>query len=158
MPNYQAQIDTRFGQLVINFDTAEEFTRRLQDLDVETITKAVEEHLADVVISVPREVKPTLEAICRFTSQGHLQFLKPTKERIDAIGIVLYAFDPDPIEIRAIENFSGVKDPGRYLTNKAYKQYFDAVSRGVYRLNHEGRVWVANEVIPALIGQSAEGG
>lgn len=158
MSNYQAQVHTRFGQLIINFDNAEEFAQRLQDLDIGALTKAIEEHLTGIVVSLPREIKPALGEICRFTSQGHLEFLRPTKERVDAIGIALYAFDPDPVEVRALEDFSGVENPARYIGNKTYKQYFEVVSRGVYRLTHEGRLWVANVVIPSLMDKPSEGG
>ena len=150
MSNYEARIQTRFGTLTINFNNSEEFVQRLQSLDLETITNAIQEHLSEIIISEPRRIKPALVEICGFTPDGGLEFFKPPKGKVDAIGVVLYAFDPVPVETSTIEKLAAVSRPGRYFGQKQYKKYFENVGHGLYRLSHEGKLWVTNSVIPKV--------
>lgn len=149
MANYEAQIKTRFGQLIIHFDSPSELVDRLKGLDVTAINEAVEEHLSEVIIREPRQVKPVLAEICAFTPEGDLEFFKLPKEKLEAIGIVLYAFDPDPVDTATASKLAAVK-AAEYLGKKQYQKYFEKVGHGRYRLTHDGKLWVIKEIIPRL--------
>lgn len=154
MSNFEARIRTKFGTLTIHFNNSEEFVQRLQSLDMKTVTTAVEDHLAGVIISDSRRIKPVLAEICDFTPDGDLEFLKPPKEKLEAIGIVLYAFDPEPVEPSTVKKLAAVGNPVGYLGHKKYQGYFERVGRGLYRLSHAGKLWVTNEIIPKLTAES----
>lgn len=152
MANYEAQIHTRFGLLTIHFDSSEEFLQRVRALDISTIISTIQDHLSGVVIREPRSVKPLIAGVCAFTPDGGLEFLKPPSEKLEAIGILLYAYDPDPVDTRTVRKVVAEKNPAGYLGHKQYKQYFEKVEHGVYRLSHKGKLWVTNEIIPKLMG------
>lgn len=150
MANYEAHIQTRFGQLTIHFDSVDELVQRIKALDVSAISDAVQEHFSGIIVSQPRQIKPLLTEICAFTPDGGLEFLKPPKEKLEAIAILLYAFDPEPVEVAHVKRLAGVNNPVGYLGHKKYEPYFEKVSRGLYRLSHKGKLWVTNDVIPKL--------
>lgn len=149
MANYEAQIKTRFGWLVVHFNSPSDLVAHLKDLDVTEITKAVEEHLSEVIIQEARQIKPVLAEICAFTPEGNLEFFKLPDEKLEAIGIVLYAFDPDPVDTGTVSKLVAPK-AAVYLGDKKYKKYFEKVGHGRYRLTHDGKLWVINEIIPSL--------
>lgn len=156
MSSYEAQIQTRFGWLTIHFESSEEFVQRLKALDMQTITSAIQDHLSRVIISEPRRVKPVLAEICAFTPEDNLEFLKPPKEKLEAIGIVMYAFDPEPVETAIVRKLAAVENPVGYLGKKDYQKYFEKEGRGLYRLTHAGKLWVTNKVIPKLTARPDE--
>lgn len=157
MSNYEFQIQTPFGPLTIHFDNSEEFVERLNSLDIEAMTAAIEKHLSDVIVALPRQIKPVLSEICDFTPGGTLEFIQIPKDKVGVIGLTLFAFDPDPLDPPTVAKIASVKNPTAYLLNKAYKQYFEKVDRGLYRLTHNGRLWVTEEVIPELISKPEQG-
>jgi hypothetical protein len=150
MPNYEARIPTRFGELVVHFDTANDFAEGLKALDVEAMTEAVNEHLGSVVIREPRPIKPSLIGICGFSADGTLEIYRLPSEKLELIGIVLMAYDPDPVDVTTIRKVSGIPDAGSYLSKQKYATYFEKVGRGSYRLSHKGKLWVTNDILPAL--------
>jgi len=149
MANYEAQIKTRFGQLIIHFDNPTELVGRLKALDVTAINQAVEDHLSEVIIREPRQIKPVLAEICAFTPDGNLEFFKLPKEKLEVIGIVLYAFDPDLVDTGTVSKLAAAK-AAEYVSKKQYQKYFEKIGHGRYRLTHEGKLWVINEIIPGL--------
>lgn len=150
MSSYEAQIQTRFGKLTIRFDSSEEFAQRLKALDISAISEAIQEHLSTVVVGPPRLIKPVLAEICAFTPEGGIEFLRFPKEKLETIGIVLYAFDPDPVDAATVKKLAAVENPVSYLGKKEYQRYFEKAGRGLYHLSHNGKLWVTNDVIPKL--------
>lgn len=150
MSKYELTFDVTYGTLRVGFDSAAELDQRLRDLDVNSIAKSVETHLKAVVKAEPRKVKPALEGICAFRGDGTLELLKPAGSKIEAMGIVLYAYDPDPASLDAIGGLVSEKNPAAYLGAKQYVKLFHKVKAGFYTLSQDGRVWVDSEVLPKL--------
>jgi hypothetical protein len=150
MPKFETVITTHFGQIRILFDTQAELEERLNELDVAKLTDIVMSKLGSHIPREPQPVKPGLEGICRFRPDGVVELLKPPSTILEAIGLILYAYDPDPLDVDTIRKQAGADNPAAYLGHKTYGKYFDKVSTGTYRLSHVGKVWVTGEVIRSL--------
>jgi hypothetical protein len=150
MAKFEAVISTHFGQIRVPFDSQAELEERLNELDVGKLTDAVMSKLGSHIAKEPQAVKPGLEGICRFRRDGVLELLKPPSTILEAIGLVLYAYDPDPLEVETIRKLAAADNPAAYLGHKTYAKYFDKVGTGTYRLSHVGKIWVTAEVIPSL--------
>jgi hypothetical protein len=154
MAKYELRVDVTYGTLVVAFDSAAELEQRLKDLDVRGVSRIVETHLKSVAKAEPRKVKPALEGICAFRGDGTLELLKPAASKIDAIGLILYAYDPDPVALDTLGGLVSEKNPAAYLGQKQYAKLFHKVKPGFYTLSQDGRLWVASEVIPGLRKES----
>jgi hypothetical protein len=150
MANYEARILTRFGDLTVSFDSPAQFDERLRALDVKALTQSIEAHLPDAIPRERRQIKPGLVGVCAFTDTGGLEFHTVPKEKLEAIGIVLYAFDPDAVDLPTLKKLGGTANPTSYLTHPRYAHYFEKAGRGSYRLSHKGKKWVSDDVVPAL--------
>ncbi|HXN53693.1 MAG TPA: hypothetical protein VN943_17310 [Candidatus Acidoferrum sp.] len=150
MAKYELRVDVTYGTLVVTFDSTAELEQRLKELDVSGVSRIVETHLRAVAKAEPRNVKPALEGICAFRADGRLELLKPAGSKIEAMGLVLYAHDPDPVALEVISGLVSEKNPAAYLGAKQYAKLFHKVKAGFYTLSQDGRVWVASEVIPKL--------
>ncbi len=150
MPKYELTFDVTYGTLHVGFDSVAELDQRLRDLDLNSVAKSVGTYLKAVVKTEPRKVKPGLEGICVFRVDGKLEILKPASSKIEAMGIVLYAHDPDPVALDTIGSLVSEKNPAAYLGAKNYVKLFHKVKAGYYTLSQDGRVWVDSEVLPKL--------
>ena len=154
MAKYELRVDVTYGTLVVAFDSTAELEQRLKDLDVSGVSRIVETHLKTVAKAEPRKVKPALEGICSFRADGTLELLKPAGSKIQAIGLILYAYDPNPVALEVIGGLVSDKNPAAYVGAKQYAKFFHKVKTGTYALSQDGRVWVASEVIPSLRKES----
>jgi hypothetical protein len=150
MSKYELSFDVTCGTLRVGFDSAAELDQLLRELDVNGVVKSVETHLRAVVKAEPRRVKPALGGVCAFRGDGTLELLKPAGSKIEAIGVVLYAYDPDPVSLDAIGGLVSDRNPAAYLGAKQYVKLFHRVRAGFYTLSQDGRVWVDSEVLPKL--------
>ena len=154
MAKYELHVDIRYGKLTVAFDSTAELEQQLKDLDVSSVSRIVETHLKSVAKAERRNVKPALEGICAFRADGTLELLKPAKSKIEAIGLALFAYDPDPVALDTIGGLVSEKNPAAYLLQKRYAKLFHKVKTGFYTLSQDGGVWVASEVIPELRKES----
>ncbi len=149
MAKFEFRINTTTGELIIHFDTLQEFQDNLKSIDVESMVKAVNDKLGAIVSAEPRQPKPGFEDIYRFTRDGYVELLKVPESKIDTIGLVLFAFDPNPALFNYIARSSGVQDPSVYLSTKQYQKYFTRTKDG-YLLNQEGKIWILRDVVPKI--------
>lgn len=150
MAKYQLSVNMAGGSLLVGFDSVTDLEEQLKTLDVNALQKAIATHLESITKIEPRKVKPGLDGICQFRSDGSLEFLIPAASKIDAIGIILYAYDPDPVAVDRIAVMSADKNPAAYMLQKKYANLFQRNKAGLYGLTHDGRTWVASTVIPGL--------
>ena len=146
---YEARIKTVFGELILHFDTIEQFRENLSSLDIEGLRSTVNEKLGNLVILEPRKAKPGAEFAYRFTSQGKVELIKIPNSAPMSIGLVLYAYDPEPVLPDEVFRASGAK-PVSYISQIDYRKYFDKTPDGRLLLTHPGRLWVQNEVLTKL--------
>lgn len=149
MAKFEFRINTTTGELIIHFDTLREFQDNLKSIDVESMVKAVDDKLGAIVAAEPRQPKPGFEDIYRFTRDGYVELLKVPESKIDTIGLVLFAVDPNPALFNHIARSSGVQDPSVYLSTKQYQKYFTRTKDG-YLLNQEGKIWILKDVVPKI--------
>lgn len=154
MAKYQLEVNVGYGTLVIHFDSVGELEQRLKDLDVKNLGQILSSHFKGMVRAEARKIKPDLEGICTFRPDGSLEFLRPPSSKIEAIGIILFAYDPDPVEISIIGSLAADKNPAAYFGQDKYVKYFHKIKPGLYGLSHDGKVWVSSTVIPKLKKES----
>jgi hypothetical protein len=138
------------GTLTVGFDSISDLEQRLAELDPKALERSVATHLGPITTRELRKVKPALEGICQFRHDGTLEFLRPARSKLDAIGIILHAYDPDPVAVDLIGTLSAEKNPAAYMLQKKYAKLFLRPRKGLYALSHVGREWVSGEVIPGI--------
>jgi hypothetical protein len=145
MSNYETRIRTKFGEILVNFDSVEDLNKNLDALDLNAVSKTVEEKLKSVIVREPRQAKPNWHEVYRFTPQGDVELLRTPPSAPMTIGLLLYASDPDPVSSEIIFSSTGIR-AGDYVSQTAYKKYFDRTPDDKLVLTHPGRLWVETEV------------
>lgn len=153
MAKYEAILTTWFGQIRIPFETQDEFETHLKGLDIRRLSEAASLALGEESPREVRTVKPGLEDVCRFRRDGLIELIIPPKTQVEAIGLILYAYDPESTDVETIRKITGADNPVAYLGNKAYQKYFDRTAPGKYRLSHAGKIWVTSQVISQFAKQ-----
>jgi hypothetical protein len=149
MAKYEARIRTKFGEIVVSFDSTNELKSALQALDVEEVQKEVVERFKGLLSREPRPSKPGFERIYRFTPEGKVELLRTPPSAPMTIGMLLHASAPEPMSSDEIFSSTGIK-VGNYVSQTAYKNYFDRTPDGRLVLTHLGRLWVETEVVGKL--------
>ncbi|MEM4466315.1 MAG: hypothetical protein QXE61_04495 [Nitrososphaerota archaeon] len=150
---YKITLRTVFGKLIIEGESIEELEEAIRRIQIESIER-IKELLNEkkILFSSPslRKPKPSLEDIYRFTHEGLVEILKVPDQKVEAIGLVLFAYDPEPATLEQITKSTGILNAVDYLTHKRYEKYFRRVAEKTYALTYEGRIWVINEIIPKI--------
>lgn len=154
MVKYEARINTAFGEIVFSFETLEELKANIDSLDVDKVSEAVKQKFGAAILKEPRPPKPGMENVYRFTPEGKVELLKTAPSAPMAMGLLLYAYDPEPVSSDEILSAAGVK-AADYVYQAAYKKYFDKTIDGRFVLIHPGRQWVETEIIPKLMPKAA---
>jgi hypothetical protein len=145
----EARIKTTFGEIVIPYTNLDDLGKGLADID--SVIKAVEVKVGNILPLEPRAPKPGLEDIYRFTYSGRVELLGAPGKQTDTVGLVVFAHDPEPVPSAILEQETGVEGVVRnILTTGAYKKYFLRLADGRYTLTPEGKTWVVEQVIPKL--------
>jgi hypothetical protein len=145
----EVRIKTSFGEVVIPYSNLEELEQGLRD--VEEVIRLVQSKSSSIVPPEPRRPKPGYEDIYTFTASGRVELLVAPANRGEAVGLILFAHDPERIPTESLEQEAGIIEVVRtVLTNAYYKKYFVRLDKGTYSLSPDGRAWIMNEVIPAL--------
>ncbi len=149
---FEYRVSTEAGELIIHFDTLQDFQDSLKSLDIDRIVDAVRERFGMILKTEVREPKPGLEDVYRFTGDGYVELLKVPETKVETIGLVLFAVDPNPALFSTIARSSGVADPSVFLSKQTYQKYFTRTKEG-YLLTQEGKTWILNDVLPRLRSQ-----
>ena len=150
MAKYELEMDIQNGKLVIPFESLEELETRLSTIDFKRFGEILAKHGKGIARKERRPVKAGLKHICTFRDDGLLEIIAPPQSKLDAIGLIMYAYDPDPLDAGLVGRLAGEKNPTSYLTHKKYQKYFRKIKAGTYALSHEGKVWVTADVIPKI--------
>jgi len=138
----EVRIKTDYGEIVVPFTTISDLETGLKD--IEKVNQIVNTNVGK--IKRKPKVKTGFEDIYLINDDDSVSILKPG-EKTENVGIVLFAYDPIPMKILDVKNYSGVKNAKENL-NQA--KYFDNVGKGLYKLNSTGLAWLVNSVFPKL--------
>ena len=147
MGKYELQLDTVHGRISIPFESVTDLEQKLKDLDFEALNKTLRLYVKKILRGEERKVKSLLSGICSFGSDGTLEVSQPPSSKLEMIGLILYAYDPDPVDLQTLSSLASEKNPAAYVGHKKYGKYFRKIGAGLYGLSHEGKVWVTSEVI-----------
>lgn len=118
-----AIIRTGFGEIRIPYGTTEELAAALEALDAQI--KMISQAASQFTPTPPRPPKPGFERIYRFLSDGSLEILIFPSASVHKVVLVLWAYHPELVTIKALEKVTGIEDVGnRILWQKKNKKYF----------------------------------
>jgi len=143
MSNFEARINTKFGQLVIHFDDQNDLAAKMQEAKV--MVQAIESKSAD--FAIVKEVSVTgLEGICTITPEGLPHIIVYPESDSDKVRLALFA-SQRPLSTEEITNVTGVKNATALRFMK-----FDEVIRtdDKFSLSGKGRTIVATKLLPTL--------
>jgi hypothetical protein len=153
MTKYEARVKTRFGEIVVSSDSTDDLKKNIESLDVTAVSDAVSKKFESIIVKEPRQAKPGLESLYRFTPEGRVELLKTPSSGPMTIGLLLYASDPEPMSSDEMLS-RGIK-VGNYVSQTEYRKYFDKAPDNRHVLTQSGRQWVETEIIPKLRGQES---
>jgi len=154
MAKYETRVKTKFGEIVFNFDSLDELKAIAGSLDVNAISDLVSKKFESVIVKEPRQAKPGLEHLYRFTPEGKVELLRTPSSAPMTIGLLLYAYDPEPVSSDEIFSSTGII-AGNFVSQITYKKYFDRTTDDRLVLTHPGRLWVETEVVTKLTPKNA---
>jgi hypothetical protein len=147
MTKYEARVKTRFGEIVVNFDSIEDLKTSIDNLDADAVSDAVTKKFEAIIQKEVRQPKPGFEEIYRFTPSGMVELIGIPDNKAKTVALVVYAYHPEPASIEQISLSSGIKDVVDYLTHASYKKYWSKVQDGKYVLSQEGLEWVTTKIV-----------
>jgi len=156
LTKYEAKVKTKFGEIVINFDSVEELKTNIEALDTTVVSEMVFKKFESVITKQAREPKPGLENVYRFTPSGLVEIIRVPDSKAETVALVLFAYHPEPALIEQVAFSTGIKDvASAYLTQTAYKKFFSKVQDGRYMLSQEGLDWVSTKIVPKLVTKAS---
>jgi hypothetical protein len=151
----EAIVRTRFGEIRLTYSTTDELEEALKGLKAQV--EAISEAATAIVPAELHSPKPGMEMTYRFTPTGLVELLIPTRKQYESVGIVLFAYFPEPVTSRTIELCTGIEDVARkVLSQTVYKDYFRKIDDR-YALTWDGFTWVTNTIVPSLQNKSETG-
>ena len=143
MPDYEAIINTKFGQLIIHFNDKLELGKKLDG--IAELIQTIETKSAGLAIIEEKPI-PGLEGICTISSEGLPRLLTYPKTDSDKVRLALYA-SQRPLSSDEITKVTGVAAPTALRVMK-----FDQVTKsgGKYALSGKGRTHVTAKILPKL--------
>ena len=143
MPEYEARIRTKVGELVVHFNDKAELEKKLEN--AAELIQIMESKTSTYALVEERSL-PGLEGICAITSDGLPRLLVYPESDSDKVRLALYA-SPRALSSDEITRITGVKNPTALRFTK-----FDQVikSGGKLSLSGKGRNVVSTKVLPKL--------
>jgi hypothetical protein len=152
MAKYEAHVKTKFADIVINFESTDDLSKNIELLDLDAVSDIISKKFGSILMKEPRQPKPGLESLYRFTPEGKVELLKTPSSAPLTIGLLLYASDPEPMSSEEI--LARGITVGDYVSQTAYKKYFDKTTDGRHVLTHPGRIWIEKEVISKMVSKT----
>jgi hypothetical protein len=143
MSDYEARINTKFGELVIHFKDKEDLARKL--LQVQEITSTVEQSIGQMLMKEPAKVLHGFEDLYAIESDGTIKLLKYPKQKADVLRLALFVSSV-PLTFIQLKKVTGIDNPGSCMKAKDFIENLD----GTYTLSFDARAEVVNVLIPSL--------
>jgi len=151
MAKYEARIKTKFGEIVVNFDSIDELKSSVDGLDVSSISELLSKKFESVIVREIRQPKPGFEGIYTFALSGLVEPIVLPDSKVEKVAFVLFAYHPEPASTEQVSLSSGIKDVSSdYLTHPNYKKFWSKTQDGKYVLSSEGLDWVVQKITPKL--------
>lgn len=151
MSKYEARIRTKFGEIVVKFDSVDELKSNTESLESEAVSDILSKRFESLIAKQVRQPKPGFEHIYQFTPSGAMEPVTLPDSKADKVAFVLFAYHPEPASVEQVAVSSGIKEVSSdYLTQASYKKYWSKTSEGKYLLSAEGLDWVTQKVIPKI--------
>lgn len=151
MTKYEAIVKTKFGRIVINFDSIEDLKSNIESLDANVVTDLVTKKFEALIQREVRQPKPGFEGIYCFTSSGMVEPIMLPDSKAEKVAFVLFAYHPEGATSEQVALPTGIKDvASTYLTHPSYKKFWTKVQEGRYGLTSEGIDWVNDKIVPKL--------
>lgn len=155
LAKYEVRMKTSIGELTLRFDTTQDLQESLASLDTNAVVSSVTDKLGNILVTEPRRPKAGAETLYQFTPRGKVELNKIPSSPVYAIGLLLYAYDPEPVHPDEIFRATGAR-VGTYIANATYKKFFDKTPDGKVLPTHLGRLWVQNEVLSKVSSITTE--
>jgi len=142
---YEVRVSIRDrATLVFQFENIEELTKKLTEIP--QITELLTSKLT-LDTAIARDVKPQLSAICRFLSDGQLEFIVTPKSATHGVALTAYAYDPEGLTVSQYQRYVKIDNASPYLTGEEYREYY--VREGEkYSISFKGKKWVEEAILP----------
>ncbi len=143
MSDYEARINTRFGELVIHFIDKIDLSNKLQD--VGSLVQIIETTTKEFAV-VKESVVTGLEGICTLTAEGLPHILVYPETDSDKVRLALFASQRS-LSSEEITKVTGVRNPTALRLLK-----FDEVIKadGKFTLSGKGRSIVSKDLLPKM--------
>ncbi|MBS7631873.1 hypothetical protein KEJ47_09975 [Candidatus Bathyarchaeota archaeon] len=109
MAKYMAVVKTKFGEIIINFESIEELKSNIEKLDITAVSDILWKKFEAVIIKEIRQPKPGFEEIYKFTPNGLVELLNIPEAKAETVALVLFAYYPEAATIEQIALSSGIK-------------------------------------------------
>ena len=138
----QARIKTKFGELVIDFETEDELKKKINSVNIKNVSQ--------IVGSVVEKSKVQIKVLSEFkdlytVDEKGIRLLKFPKDKRDQIRLVLFLAGI-PLNAAEITYATGIKNPKSLTKTKDFEQNSD----GTVIINSDGRKEVVEKIIPIL--------
>lgn len=156
MIRIQVQIETSFGEIVIEGETPQEILRTLRTMS----PKFIEEVRNLVSGSLAPTAKTQLEGIIEVTTEGPIVTTREKLTHYEAIGLVIFASEEKTntaAQITRLLASSGIKAMVPARLNEMTKRglvFKPDPSRPEFRLTTQGERWVEEELLTKLKSSS----
>jgi len=145
MPDYEARIKTKFGEITVHFtDKADLETKLLQ---IPELSSTIENSLGPLLIKEPEKVMDEFADLYTIGPDGVVKLLKYPKMDVDGLRLALF-LSHSPLTPAQLRQATGVDNPIAYM-----KKGFIANSDGRYSISPDARARVTNKIIPSLRGE-----
>ena len=151
MTRYEAKVKTKFGEIVVNFDSVDELKSNTESLDAEVASDILSKKFESIAVKQVRQPKPGFEQIYQFTPSGAVEAVILPDSKAEKVAFVLFAYHPEPASIEQVAMSSGIKAVASdYLNQSSYKKFWSKTSEGKYLLSAEGLDWVMEKIVPKV--------
>jgi len=150
MAKYEARIKTKFGEIVLNFDSLDELKSNIETLDVSAVSDILWKKFESVIVKEIRQPKAGFEGIYRFTPSGLVELITVPDSKADTVAVVLFAYHPEPASTEQVSLSTGIEGVIDYLTHSSYKKFWSKTQDGGYALTQEGLELVLKKIVPKL--------
>jgi len=142
MPDFEAKIKTKFGELSIHFADKADLEDKLKQ--VSDFSSTIETTLGPMSVKEPQPVVPEFADLYTIGPDGLIKLLKYPKKKAKILRLAAF-LSPKPLGPSELKQITGVDNPKAY-TGKDFTPNPD----GTFSLSSDGRTEVANKIISAL--------
>lgn len=142
MPDFEARIRTKFGELTIHFVDKADLENKLKQ--VSELSYIIETSLGSMLVKEPEKAVSEFADLYTMGPDGLIKLLKYPKKKAKILRLAAF-LSPMSLSPAQLKQITGVSKPLDYM-----KDGFDRNSDGTYSLNAGGKTEVTSKIIPSL--------